>query len=171
MAPRSLRLSGYADKEVKSRTSLNTGSDPKARKRNVSTQQTGLLTHGSQLTRSWAKMDCSCFGMCSDAAQKWSTGCYFLSTADYGFRHSRGMVWAVPYKQPQRPRAGPLCFFRPLVKTLAVPLVLWPGVKGQGLGQLPRDALWSASLYLFHRALGWVLKKQQKSQERGAQVR
>lgn len=52
MAPRSLRLSGHADKEVKSRTSLNTGSDPKARKKNVSTQRAGLLFHGSQLMHS-----------------------------------------------------------------------------------------------------------------------
>lgn len=143
MSTHPLRPSGHRDKEIKFMTSLNTGSEPKACKRNVNTPQVGLGFHSSQLTHSWAKMDCLCFGMCPDGDQKWSTGCYFLSTADYGFRHSRGMVWAVSYKQPQRPRAGPLCFSRPLVRTLAVPLFLWTGVRGQGLGQLPQDALWA----------------------------
>lgn len=79
-------------------------------------------------------MDCFSFGMCVDEDQKWSPGWYFPSTTSQGFGHPQGMVWAVSYKQYQRPTAGPLCFSRPLVLTLAVPLFLLMVVRGGRAG-------------------------------------
>lgn len=72
--------------------------------------------------------------MCVDEDQKWSPGWYFPSTTSQGFGHPQGMVWAVSYKQYQRPTAGPLCFSRPLVLTLAVPLFLLMVVRGRRAG-------------------------------------
>lgn len=54
----------------------------------------------------------------------------FPSTTNQGFGHPKGMVRAVSYKQYQRP----LCFSRPLVMTLAVPLFLLMIVRGRRAG-------------------------------------